>query len=174
MCKTRLDDFTQGEPITVRPMKAFPVMKDLVTDVKSNYAMAKKIPVFTPQANASWKWYQQDIDRVQEFRKCIQCFLCQDVCHVLREHNKHDVFAGPAFFVQVAALEMHPIDAVDRTGLLNEGLYVNLIVPPGCPQDECVLRASCSAAHTPEQIERALGILARVGAELGVTDVALS
>src|SRR5580765_6041410 len=32
--------------------------------------------------------------------------------------------------------------------LLAEGLYVNLIVPPGCPRDECVLRASCSAAHT--------------------------
>ena len=137
MCKTRLDDFVQGEPITVRPMKAFPVMKDLVTDVKSNYAMAKKIPVFTPQANASWKWYQQDIDRVQEFRKCIQCFLCQDVCHVLREHNKHDVFAGPAFFVQVAALEMHPIDAVDRTGLLNEGLGIGFCNITKCCTEVC-------------------------------------
>ena len=137
MCKARLDDFVQGEPITVRPMKAFPVMKDLVTDVKSNYAMAKKIPVFTPQANASWKWYQQDIDRVQEFRKCIQCFLCQDVCHVLREHNKHDVFAGPAFFVQVAALEMHPIDAVDRTGLLNEGLGIGFCNITKCCTEVC-------------------------------------
>lgn len=58
--------------------------------------------------------------------------------------------------------------------LLNEGLYVNLIVPPGCPQDECVLRASCSAAHTPEHLSRALDVFARVGAELGVTGVALS
>ena len=53
--------------------------------------------------------------------------------------------------------------------LLNEGLYVNLIVPPGCPVDACVLRASCSAAHSPEQLTRALDILGRVGAELGVT-----
>ena len=58
--------------------------------------------------------------------------------------------------------------------LLTEGLYVNLIVPPGCPQDECVLRASCSAAHTPDHLTRALDILGRVGAELGVTGVALS
>ena len=58
--------------------------------------------------------------------------------------------------------------------LLSEGLYVNLIVPPGCPADECVLRASCSAEHSPEQIRRALGILGRVGAELGVTRVAMS
>jgi len=50
--------------------------------------------------------------------------------------------------------------------LLNEGLYVNLIVPPGCPQDECVLRASCSAAHTAEHLDRALDVFARVGAEL--------
>ena len=53
--------------------------------------------------------------------------------------------------------------------LLAEGLYVNLIVPPGCPKDECVLRASCSAAHTPEHIARALDIFARVGVELGAT-----
>lgn len=58
--------------------------------------------------------------------------------------------------------------------LLHEGLYVNLIVPPGCPVDKCVLRASCSAAHSPEQITRALDTLGRVGAELGVTRVAMS
>jgi len=45
--------------------------------------------------------------------------------------------------------------------LLNEGLYVNLIVPPGCPRDECVLRASCSAAHSPEHLTRAMEIFAR-------------
>jgi 8-amino-7-oxononanoate synthase len=58
--------------------------------------------------------------------------------------------------------------------LLTEGLYVNLIVPPGCPVDECVLRASCSAAHTPEHLARALDILGRVGTELGVTRVAVT
>ncbi len=62
----------------------------------------------------------------------------------------------------------------DRTlalwnALLTAGLYVNVIVPPGCPKDECVLRASCSAAHTPDQITRALEIFARVGATLGIT-----
>src|SRR3954447_2596469 len=58
--------------------------------------------------------------------------------------------------------------------LLHEGLYVNLIVPPGCPSDACVLRASCSAAHTAEQLTRALDVLGRVGAELGMTRVAMS
>jgi 8-amino-7-oxononanoate synthase len=58
--------------------------------------------------------------------------------------------------------------------LLAEGLYVNLIVPPGCQVDECVLRASCSAAHTPEQITLALDTFARVGARLGVTRAAVS
>jgi 8-amino-7-oxononanoate synthase len=58
--------------------------------------------------------------------------------------------------------------------LLAQGLYVNVIVPPGCPRDACVLRASCSAAHTPEHVTRALEIFSRVGAELGVTRVALS
>jgi succinate dehydrogenase / fumarate reductase, iron-sulfur subunit len=49
-----------------------------------------------------------------EFRKCIECFLCQDVCHVLREHHLHDRFIGPRFLVHAAALEMHPLDVADR------------------------------------------------------------
>jgi len=137
MCKTRLDDFAQGEPITVRPMKAFPVIKDLVTDVKSSFAMAKKIPAFTPRAGAEWKWFQEDIDRVQEFRKCIQCFLCQDVCHVLREHDKHEQFGGPAFFVATAALEMHPIDGLDRTGMLKDELGIGLCNITKCCTEVC-------------------------------------
>jgi 8-amino-7-oxononanoate synthase len=63
--------------------------------------------------------------------------------------------------------EEHTIALWQR--LLAEGLYVNLIVPPGCPKDECVLRASCSAAHTPAQIDRAVDIFSRVGVELGAT-----
>ena len=98
MCKTRLDEYPQGTEMVVRPMRTFPVIRDLVTNVKSNYAAARKITPFTPKKDAQWKWYQEDIDRVQEFRKCIQCFLCQDVCHVLREHDKHESFAGPAIF----------------------------------------------------------------------------
>jgi succinate dehydrogenase / fumarate reductase iron-sulfur subunit len=60
------------------------------------------------------------VDRVQEFRKCIECFLCQDVCHVLREHHLHQEFIGPRFLVHVAALEMHPLDVEDRTAELRE------------------------------------------------------
>ena len=58
--------------------------------------------------------FQEDVDRVQEFRKCIECFLCQDVCHVLREHHLHEEFVGPRFFVYAAALEMHPLDTENR------------------------------------------------------------
>jgi len=92
-------------------MKTFPIVKDLVTDVKWNYEVNKKIAPFTPKQNAEWRWKQEDIDRVQEFRKCIECFLCQDVCHVLRSHARTDAFAGPRFLVRVAGLEMHPMDA---------------------------------------------------------------
>ena len=140
MCKTRLDDFPQGETITVRPIKSFPLIRDLVTDVKSNYEMAKKIPAFTPRTDMEWRWQQEDIDRVQEFRKCIQCFLCQNVCHVLRDHGKHASFGGPAFFVATAGLEMHPMDALDRTKLLKDELgigYCNITkcCTEVCPED---------------------------------------
>jgi succinate dehydrogenase / fumarate reductase iron-sulfur subunit len=96
-CKTRMDALPLDKPITVHPMKAFPVIKDLVTDVSWNYRVNKKIPPFEPRPGTDWKMYQEDVDRVQEFRKCIECFLCQNVCHVLREHEKMKQFGGPRF-----------------------------------------------------------------------------
>jgi succinate dehydrogenase / fumarate reductase iron-sulfur subunit len=117
MCMTRLSELPLDRPITVEPMKAFPLVKDLVTDVSWNFRVKKKIKEFAPRppdADGRWRMAQADVDRVQEFRKCIECFLCQDVCHVLRDHSLHDEFIGPRFFVYVAALEMHPLDTADR------------------------------------------------------------
>jgi len=106
------------KPVTVEPMKAFPVIKDLVTDVSWNFRVKKKIKPFKPRRpdapDGTWRMHQEDIDRVQEFRKCIECFLCQDVCHVLRDHQMHEQFIGPRFLIYVAALEMHPLDTEDR------------------------------------------------------------
>src|SRR5216683_2559590 len=113
-CKTRMDSLPLDQPITIFPMKAFPVIKDLVTDVSWNFRMNQKIPPFQPRPGVEWKMYQRDVDRVQEFRKCIECFLCQDVCHVLRDHGKQEEFIGPRFLIYVAALEMHPLDTEDR------------------------------------------------------------
>ncbi|HTO90650.1 MAG TPA: succinate dehydrogenase/fumarate reductase iron-sulfur subunit [Candidatus Sulfotelmatobacter sp.] len=120
MCKSRLDHFPAGETIRVRPMKTFPIVKDLVTDVSWNYEVNKRIAPFTPKPDTEWKWQQSDIDRVQEFRKCIECFLCQNVCHVLRTHELKSEFAGPRFFVRVAGLEMHPMDGADRLKFLKD------------------------------------------------------
>jgi len=119
MCMTRMSDMPPDKPVTIQPMKAFPVIRDLVTDVSVNYRIKKKIKKFKPRtpdaADGTWRMDQSDIDRVQEFRKCIECFLCQDVCHVLREHHLHEKFAGPRHLVYTAALEMHPLDVEDRT-----------------------------------------------------------
>jgi succinate dehydrogenase / fumarate reductase, iron-sulfur subunit len=136
-CKTRLDALPMDQPITVFPMKAFPVIKDLVTDVSWNYEVNKKIPPFSPKPGIEWKMSQQDLDRVQEFRKCIECFLCQDVCHVLREHDKKSEFGGPRFFVRVAGLEMHPLDGISRTRLLKEGLGIGLCNITKCCTEVC-------------------------------------
>ncbi len=137
MCKTRLDDFPEGEPITVHPMKAFPLVRDLVCDVSWNYEVNKKIPPFTPKKDANWVMYQEDMDRVQEFRKCIECFLCQDVCHVLRNHDMKNRFYGPRFMVRIASLEMHPMDSVDRTGLLKDEAGVGLCNITKCCTEVC-------------------------------------
>lgn len=124
MCMTRMNTFKPDETITVAPIKTFPIIRDLVTDVSFNFEKAKSIPAFTPkpkEADGTRRMYQEDIDRVQEFHKCIECFLCQNVCHVIRDHEdnkKH--FAGPRLFVRLAALEMHPLDTNDRMELIKQ------------------------------------------------------
>jgi len=119
MCMTRLSDLPLDKPVTIEPMKAFPHIRDLVTDVSWNYAVKQRITKFRPRkpdaADGTWRMQQSDADRVQEFRKCIECYLCQDVCHVLRDHHLHEEFIGPRFLVYAAALEMHPLDEADRT-----------------------------------------------------------
>ena len=124
MCMTRLEELDATKPVTIEPMRAFPHVRDLVTDVSWNYEQKKKIKKFTPRKpdapDGTWRMQQEDIDRVQEFRKCIECFLCQDVCHVLRDHAKHEEFIGPRFLVHVAALEMHPLDVEDRVPALRK------------------------------------------------------
>jgi len=117
-CMTRLNLFGPGEPVTVTPLRAFPVIRDLVTDVSFNYEVAKRVPAFRPgprEADGTYRMHQQDVDRVQEFHKCIECFLCQDVCHVIRDHEENKQrFAGPRLFIRYAELEMHPLDTGDR------------------------------------------------------------
>ena len=118
MCMTRLNSLNLSEPVTVEPMKAFPLIKDLVTDVSWNFRVKTAIKPFKPRKpdapDGTWRMAQADVDRVQEFRKCIECFLCQNVCHVLRDHHLHDEFIGPRFVLYNAALEMHPLDTEDR------------------------------------------------------------
>ena len=128
MCMTRLSDISLDEPVVVEPIRAFPRIRDLVTDVSWNFEVKKKIKKFKPRppdaADGTWRMAQEDIDRVQEFRKCIECFLCQDVCHVLRDHGKHQEFIGPRFLVYVAALEMHPLDTENRLAELKDQMGV--------------------------------------------------
>jgi succinate dehydrogenase / fumarate reductase, iron-sulfur subunit len=116
-CMTRMNSFAPDEEITIQPLKTFPVIKDLVCDVSWNYRQNQRIPRFRPQprgADGEHRMYQADVDRVQEFRKCIECFLCQDVCHVIRDRDAKQEFVGPRFMIRLASLEMHPLDTDDR------------------------------------------------------------
>ncbi len=140
LCKTRLSDFPEGEAITVEPMRAFPLIRDLVTDVSWNYKVNERIKPFSPPPDApeeAWRWQQEDIERVQEFRKCIECFLCQDVCHVLRNHETEHEFAGPRFLVRVAGLEMHPMDQGDRVPYLKTDAGIGYCNITKCCTEVC-------------------------------------
>jgi succinate dehydrogenase / fumarate reductase iron-sulfur subunit len=143
MCMTRLNQLDLSAPVMVEPMRAFPPIRDLVTDVSWNFSAKKSIARFKPRApdasDGTWRVGQVEAERVQEFRKCIECFLCQDVCHVLREHQMFDRFVGPRHLVYAAALEMNPIDVADRTRSLKQqhGLgycYITKCCTKVCPE----------------------------------------
>src|SRR5438067_5350398 len=141
MCMTRMNIFSPGQPISVAPLKTFPVIKDLVTDVSYNYEKARAVPAFKPGpkgADGKYRMFQEDIDRVQEFHKCIECFLCQNVCHVIRDHEENKPnFAGPRLFVRLAALEMHPLDTNDRRELLKSKAGLGYCNITKCCTDVC-------------------------------------
>ena len=117
-CMTRMSVFTQEETLTITPMRTFPVIRDLVTDVSFNYEKAREIPSFAPPKElqpGEYRMAQVDVQRSQEFRKCIECFLCQNTCHVVRDHEENkESFAGPRYLMRIAELDMHPMDALDR------------------------------------------------------------
>jgi succinate dehydrogenase / fumarate reductase iron-sulfur subunit len=137
MCKTRLTELPTDRPVTVAPLRAFPIIRDLVTDVSWNYEVDKQIPPFTPKKDANWLMHQADVDRIEEFRKCIECFLCQDVCHVLRDHQLKQRYFGPRFFARIASLEMHPLDDVDRRPLLEGAAGLGLCNITKCCSNVC-------------------------------------
>src|SRR5580658_10464772 len=124
MCMTRMNTLPEGQPVKIEPMKTFPLIRDLVTDVSWNFEVKKTIRKFKPRKpdmpDGTWRVDQADVDRPQEFRKCIECYLCQDVCHVLRDHDLHDQFVGPRFMVYLANLEMNPIDSGDRVKAIKD------------------------------------------------------
>src|SRR5574341_809189 len=140
-CMTRLEELHNAGPVTVAPMRTFPVIKDLVTDVSWNYAKAKEVPPFQPAPpgpDGTRRMYQHDVERVQEFRKCIECFLCQNVCHVVRDHpDNKPQFAGPRFFVLLAAYEMHPLDTANRIEQIRQDAGIGLCNITKCCTEVC-------------------------------------
>ncbi len=141
LCLARLSTFEGGEPITITPLRTFPVIRDLVTDVSFNYRKAAEVPAFNPSAQeptAPFRMAQIDVERSQEFRKCIECFLCQDTCHVIRDHEENkEAFAGPRLFIRYAELEMHPNDSLDRRRLMQEERGLGLCNITKCCTEAC-------------------------------------
>jgi succinate dehydrogenase / fumarate reductase iron-sulfur subunit len=140
MCMTRMDIFEPGEVVTVAPMRTFPIIRDLVTDVSYNYEKAKQVPPLRlkpADPDGRYRMMQEDVERGQEFHKCIECFLCQNVCHVIRDHDWKKRFSGPRFFIKIAALEMHPLDTRDRTEFVREHAGVGLCNITKCCTEVC-------------------------------------
>ena len=140
LCMTRMSTFEPGKTVTVTPLRAFPVVRDLVTDVTYNYTKAREVPSFAPPdlAPGEYRMQQVDVDRSQEFRKCIECFLCQNTCHVIRDHEENKrVFAGPRFLIRLAELDMHPLDVVDRCDAAQDAFGLGYCNITKCCSEVC-------------------------------------
>jgi succinate dehydrogenase / fumarate reductase iron-sulfur subunit len=141
LCMTRMSVFGEDEVVTITPLRAFPVLRDLVTDVSFNYAKAREVPAFAPPpglAPGEYRMQQVDVQRSQEFRKCIECFLCQDTCHVVRDHEENKAaFAGPRYLMRIAELDMHPLDALDRKDDAKERFGLGLCNITKCCSEVC-------------------------------------
>jgi len=141
MCMTRMDTLPEGEPVVLAPMRTFPIIRDLVTDVVFNYEMARQVPAFQPEApgaDGTYRMMQVDVERGQEFRKCIECFMCQDVCHVIRDHEENKAkYAGPRFFIRYMELESHPLDTNDRRQLIQERMGLGMCNITKCCTEVC-------------------------------------
>ncbi len=139
-CMTRMNQYGPEETLTIQPLKAFPVVSDLVTDVSWNFEQNRRIPPLKPRArdaDGHYRLRQEDVERVQEFRKCIECFLCQDVCHVLRDRGGRERFVGPRFMIRLASLEMHPLDTEDRIPALRKEFGSGLCNITRCCTEVC-------------------------------------
>ena len=139
-CMTRMNELPNHKNIAIQPLKTFPIIKDLVTDVSWNYRQNKKITPFNPgekQHDKDRIMHKQDVERIQEFRKCIECYLCQDVCHVLRDHGQNSKFIGPRFMIKLASLEMHPLDKEDRIPQVKDEFGSGMCNITRCCTDVC-------------------------------------
>ncbi|HXA59585.1 MAG TPA: succinate dehydrogenase/fumarate reductase iron-sulfur subunit [Streptosporangiaceae bacterium] len=140
MCMTRMSTFTEDETITVTPVRTFPVIRDLVTDVSWNYQKAREVPAFDggDVKPGEFRMMQQDVERSQEFRKCIECFLCNNVCHAVRDHEENkESFSGPRFLMRIAELEMHPADVLDRREIAQQDHGLGLCNITKCCTEVC-------------------------------------
>ena len=142
MCMTRMEEVLEemedsNEPVLVKPMQAFPLVRDLVTDTSWAYKTDKRIEPINGPEEPDWVFHQQEADRLQEFRSCIECMLCVNTCHVLREHQMFDEFAGPRFFVRLASLEMHPLDTESRIPEIKEDFGIGYCNITRCCTEVC-------------------------------------
>ena len=108
--------FLMDEPIQVEPIRRHHHKRDLVTDVSWYYEINQLIRPLKPkplEINGTYRMQQKYIERIQEFHKCIECLLFQNVCLVMRDQQVKK-FAGPSFRIRIASLTMYPLDTLNR------------------------------------------------------------
>jgi len=99
--------------------------------------------------------------------------LWDNVATLYNGFARHGFALGPQMGPVVAIKLPSPDLAVGFwRALLDQGIYVNLALPPATPQGTALLRCSVCAAHTRAQLEKVVAVTAAIGREFGVIGTA--
>ncbi|HET7657596.1 MAG TPA: succinate dehydrogenase iron-sulfur subunit [Bacillales bacterium] len=113
-CSTLIDELEQ--PIRLKPMKTFPVVRDLIVDRSQMFDSLKKLKAWIPidgtyDLGPGPRMPEQKRQWAYELSKCMSCGLCLEACPNVNDKTE---FMGPFAFAQVELKNMHPTGAMNK------------------------------------------------------------
>ncbi len=120
-CRTKVNP---DEELLLQPLEKMPIIKDLVVDMAQVTFRIRRIRPYVARDKPPQRpeiIHSEEIEKLREIRKCIECSACLSNCPIVRETW---AYPGPMIIRQIARLELDPRDVEDRVAMaINEAVY---------------------------------------------------
>ncbi|MFW9918630.1 MAG: fumarate reductase (CoM/CoB) subunit TfrB [Candidatus Thorarchaeota archaeon] len=120
-CRTKVNP---DEKLVLEPLEKMPVIKDLVCDMAQTTYRIRRIRPYVARDKPAQRpeiIHSEEIEKLREIRKCIECSACLSNCPIVHETWE---YPGPMIIRQIARLELDPRDVEDRVAMaMNESVY---------------------------------------------------